>query len=245
MDRRPRTRDEQRFAELTASVAQVSPGTVVMQVRPVGKGGPGPKRCTVRIGREIKLVLDERDVDRLGIAPGMAWTPGLAEAVLEALAVGRARSLALQALRRRPMTRGMVADVLVRRGVQREVAQRVSVELAERGVINDAAFADAAARAMVDRRPAGKRLIEAKLRGKRVDGPEAKRAAEAALAGHDALADAIAVARRHARSMPPKLDTIARQRRLLGALARRGFEADICRRAVSEVLGKSAAATDE
>lgn len=236
MDRPPRTRREQKQNELVAALRAVAPGTLVKSVRAAGKD---EHRVSVRIGGDVRITVARRDADAAGLVPGAQWNPTMAERTIDAMLADIARRLAMSSIRRRAQSRGQVIDRLTRQGTPRPVALRVADELAEIGAIDDAAFADAAARSIVSQRPAGKRLIEMKLRNRRIDGGTARAAAEEALRERDVLADALAVARKHARTLPEKLDAPARQRRLLGALARRGFDPGVCFEAVRKTLGKA------
>lgn len=241
MEQRPKTRRQNAQEQTIAALRAATPGTLVKSVR---KAGRDEYRVTVRIGGELRVSLAARDAEAAGVVAGARWTPDMAEGVVEGVLADAARRFAMTSLRRRAQSRGQIIDKLTQRGTPRPMAVRVAQELAEIGAIDDAAFADLAARSMVARRPAGKRLIEMKLRGKRLDGDVARTAAADAVRGRDALADALEVARKHARSFPDKLDAAARQRRLLGALARRGFDPDVCFQAVKRTLGRSAGDID-
>lgn len=241
MEQRPRTRRQSRLEEVIAAVHAIEPGTLVKSVRSAGRD---EHRVHVRVGGDVRLTLAKRDAELAGIAPGVGWNAMMAERAIDGLHADAARRFAMSSLRKRAQSRGQVIDKLTQRGTPRPIAQRVADELTEVGAIDDAALANAAAHAMVERRPAGRRLIEVKLRGKRLDAGMAKAAAENAVRGRDVLADALAVARKHARSLPEKLDHAARQRRLLGALARRGFESDICFQAVRRTLGATVEDSD-
>jgi len=236
MEQRPRTRRQSRLEETIAAVHAIEPGTLVKSLRSAGRD---EHRVHVRVGGDVRLTLTKRDAELAGIVPGVGWNAMMAERAIDGLHADAARRFAMSSLKRRAQSRGQVIDKLTQRGTPRPIAQRVADELTEIGAIDDAALANAAAHAMVERRPAGRRLIEMKLRSKRLDGGVAKAAADNAVRGRDALADALVVARKHARTLPEKLDHAARQRRLLGALARRGFDADICFQAAKQALGKS------
>lgn len=241
MESRPKTRRQSKQDETVAALRGIAPGTLVKSVRVLSRD---EHRVSVRIGGDLRLTLAKRDAEAAGLAPGTSWTSAMAERVIDGVLADTARRFALSSIRRRAQSKGQIIDKLTQRGTPRPIALRVAEELADIGAIDDAAFASAAAHAMVTRRPAGKRLIEMKLRSKRLEGTVARHAAQDAVRGRDALTDALEVARKHARAFPEKLDAAARQRRLLGALARRGFDSDICFQAVRRTLGKAGGEAD-
>jgi regulatory protein len=207
-----------------------------LRVRPSGKA----------TGR-VSLVVDGRSIgtlttaaaDALSLHDGPEWSPRLALVVARAFEEDEALVAASRLLDVRARSKGELADRLRQKRVKPEIAQKLIADLERAGTLNDAAFARAYAKAAA-RKPSGARLIESKLRAKHVDGDLAKRAAKTALEGRDLLADATLLAQKRARALPPKLDAAARSRRLLGLLARRGFDGEICRQAVRRALGPQA-----
>ena len=208
-------------------------GAVVTAIRPTARD---PTRCTIRVGRKTVATLDRRRIDELGVKPGDEWTSALAERVQGAVALSRAVADAMRSLSRRARTRGQIIDGLVRKGHGRADAEAAAERLVELGLLDDRAYAEAAAREILARKPAGKRFIESKLRQRRVGRDLAAEVAGAATESRDELADALRLATRRARALPGKLDGEAARRRLYGYLARRGFDGEVCRRAVEEAL---------
>jgi regulatory protein len=134
-----------------------------------------------------------------------------------------ARSLCLRALTGAPKTRQQLADLLAQRGVPEEAAETVLDRFTEVGLIDDAAYA----RAWVSSRQAGRglarRALSAELRAKGVD-PEV--AAEAVEAVDDD--DEREAARRLVR--------VTASRRLVGMLARKGYNGGLAAAVVREAL---------
>lgn len=168
---------------------------------------------------------------------GSKWTPGVASRVLQALREDEAARSAERLLAVRPRSKGELLNRLKQRGVGEALARDTVERFEKAGIVNDEAFARLMARATLSARPAGPRLLTAKLRGLRVDAQLAQTAAAEAVQGRDLLDDATALARKKLRAMPPKLDHATRQRRLLGALARRGYDAGVVYAAVRAALG--------
>ncbi|MDF1870435.1 MAG: RecX family transcriptional regulator, partial [Phycisphaerales bacterium] len=74
----------------------------------------------------------------------------------------------------------------------------------------------------------------AKLRQKGIDQSIIAQTLDEELKDHDPYQDALTLARRSARSLASREPEV-RQRRLIGRLARRGFDHDIVRRVVKQI----------
>jgi regulatory protein len=147
--------------------------------------------------------------------------------------VGVAREIALRLLTVRPRTRAELEAAFAKRKVPADAAAEVLRRFGDVGLIDDAAFA----RGWVEaggRRQRGRRALAQELGNKGV----ARELISEALAERDQeaeLAAAVAFARKRAPAMAG-LDRQIRYRRLSGALARRGFAADVVLAAVRESL---------
>lgn len=199
-------------------------------------------RVSIIIARRSIGTLTVAAVDELGLRAGLEWTPGLASRLAKAFEEDEARQAALRLLAVRPRSRGELLNRLKQKRIRPALAEALIAEFEAKGMIDDRAFAALYARS-VARKPVGARLVEQKLREKRVAGPLAASAAREALEGRDALAEATDLARRKLAAMPAKLDAPARMRRLIGLLARRGFDGEVSREAVRRALPSMARAT--
>jgi regulatory protein len=132
-------------------------------------------------------------------------------------------------------TRALV-DRLVAKGHARATAQWAADEMVRVGLLDDRKYAEAVVRSQLSRKPAGRRYLLARLRTKGVPGEIAEDVVAAALDERDELDDAMDLARRKLRTYRPDLDPGAARRRLMGVLARRGFDADTTRRVVESLL---------
>lgn len=202
------------------------------------RGIRDPSRVTVKVGRRVLVTMDELTVHRMRLKVGVEITDAMVGPLREAAEEDRVKRLALRRLERSMCSEGGLLDSLKRRGASPEAAAKVAGSLKALGLLDDDEFARVKARAILTRRPAGRRLIESKLIAAKVKPERARLAAAEAMKGRDALEDALGVARRAARSLPSRLDADAKRRRLFGTLARRGFEADVVRRVVEKVLGR-------
>ncbi len=193
-------------------------------------------RVTILVGgRSVGTIAGDL-ADRINLRSGRAWSPELALRVSKAVEEDIAREAAARLLEVRERSKGELLLRLTRRGVKPAKAERIVAALAHKGDVDDARFAGLVARSIIRKKPAGERLIRAKLREKRVDRATAAQAAAEALAGRDAFADAVALARSRLRTMGTKIDDQARARRLLSLLARRGFDEETAMSAVRSLV---------
>ncbi|MBB3086457.1 regulatory protein RecX [Geodermatophilus sabuli] len=153
-----------------------------------------------------------------------------------------ARSICLRALTGAPKTRQQLADLLAKRGVPDDAAERVLDRFGEVGLIDDAAFA----RAWVTSRQAGRglsrRALKAELRAKGIDGEVAAEAVTLVDDQHEWDAARRLVARRVAGLR--RVDRVTAERRLIGMLARKGYGGGLASWVVREALDEDAAAQD-
>jgi regulatory protein len=148
--------------------------------------------------------------------------------------VSAARGICLRALTGAPKTRAQLADLLAARDIPDEVAEIVLDRFTEVGLIDDAAFA----RAWVSSRQAGRglarRALSAELRAKGVNAEVAAEAVEAV----DDDDERAAAERLVARRVPGMrwLDRATATRRLVGMLARKGYNGGLAAAVVREAL---------
>lgn len=213
-------------------------GRVVTRVLPVVDE---PEAVSIRVGRASAGRMGAAAAARLGIREGAAWTAELREEFIKELALGRARVHALRAAAARPLSRRQLRDRLTHRGLDAGAAQRIADELAERGVINEAALARHVAQGELSRGKSGTMLVVAKLRRRGIEaGMAGKATADAASdVGYDPREGAMTLARKKARTLPKGLDARAAQRRVYGYLARRGFDPGTCIEATRAALGNT------
>ena len=151
---------------------------------------------------------------------------------------GEARRLALKMLKGRMVSRGVLVMRLVKRGVSPEAAGAVATQLEGLGLLDDRKLAASLVRKQMGMKAAGKRVLVAKLRQRGIGTGTATEAVDEGLKGRDPLADAIDLARRRMRTMKQGLDSQVVRQRVFAYLARRGFDAEVCRTAVERAFGK-------
>lgn len=199
---------------------------------------PDPRRsdCAwVCVGgrRKARISLDQ--VGELGVGAGTIWDESLAERVETAAARQKGRDMAMRWLAARRRSGEEIVRKLRQKGVGADVARGIVADLERAGLVDDEAYAVAMVEGELRRRPAGARLLEARLLQKGVDRDLARRVVREQTSGRDAFEDALALAERKVRSSA-RVQREVLARRVMAQLARRGFEADICRRATQRAL---------
>jgi regulatory protein len=147
---------------------------------------------------------------------------------------GAARQLVVRQLARAPRTRAQLAAMLARRGFPDDTVERVLDRFGELQLIDDAAFAQAWVESRHAGRGLARRALAYELRARGVEG-ETVDAAVAGLSPDEEEATARAFVRRRLRASAGQ-DTQARVRRVVGALARKGYSASLAFRLVREEL---------
>jgi regulatory protein len=145
-----------------------------------------------------------------------------------------ARGLVLDALGRSARTRGQLADLLERKGVQPELAEEVLEHYTELGLVDNAAFAEAFTRSRHEHKGLGSRAIAFELRRRSVP-DELVQEAVSVLDTETEQATACRLARERQARMSG-LPREVQARRLAGFLARKGYGGEVVGRAVREAL---------
>jgi regulatory protein len=149
-----------------------------------------------------------------------------------------ARNLCLRALTGAPKTRQQLADLLAERGVPDVAAGAVLDRFTEVGLIDDAAFARAWVSSRQSGRGLARRALRAELRAKGIEDDVALEAVES-VDDEDERAAAQALVERRVRGMR-RLDRATATRRLIGMLARKGYNGGLAAAVVREALDRDA-----
>lgn len=175
---------------------------------------------------------------REGLREGDSLTAELLARLREEDGGWRLREAALRLLAHRPRTEAELRQRLTRKGFDAGAADACIVELRERGLLDDAAFAEMFTRDRVRLNPRGRRRVLQELRGRGVEAEVAVTAMEGVL--REEAVDEVALAREAARRWRPRggEEPPRARRRLTGYLARRGFGSETVRAVVEELLGE-------
>lgn len=193
---------------------------------------------------------------RCGVAVEVAFAAGLRvgeevdEATLAAVErkdlLWKAREAAFNLLSYRARTEAELRRRLLRKEFPEDVVAEIAADLADKGLVDDAAFAATFLRDRVRHRPRGRMRLVQELRARGVPAETAGAATAELFEGDDAVSEPALAAtaarawlRKNGRPAAPDDDADAfwdARRRLYAYLARRGFAADAIRQATDVVL---------
>ncbi len=145
-----------------------------------------------------------------------------------------AKNLCLRALTGTPKTRQQLADLLADRDVPDDAAEAVLDRLSEVGLIDDEAFAQAWVTSRQAGRGLARRALKAELRAKGVDDDVAATAVEA-VDDDDERETARRLVERKVGAMR-RLDRATATRRLMGMLARKGYNGGLAAAVIRDAL---------
>ena len=150
-----------------------------------------------------------------------------------------ARGICLRALTGAPKTRQQLADLLAKADVPDDAAEAVLDRYVEVGLIDDAAYANAWVSSRQAGRGLARRALSAELRAKGVD-PEVAAEAVEQIDDEDERAAAQRLVMRKVPGMR-RLDRATATRRLMGMLARKGYNGGLAAAVVREALDSDGA----
>ncbi|MEO1584026.1 MAG: RecX family transcriptional regulator [Planctomycetota bacterium] len=212
-----------------ASVAEPDGEARVSRIRSVGADG---SVVSVMVGRSSVAKIDAADVAKVGVRVGDDWTTDLAARLWDAARRLAAQRHALRLVAARPRARADLEQRLRRAGHAASDAAAAAEALEAAGIIDDAAFAEAAASTLAARKGSSRRAVETKLRKRGVAASDAAKAAAEATRDIDERQAAVDLAARRVARQQPPTDPHAARRRLYAFLIRRGFDHDDARHAV-------------
>lgn len=203
-----------------------------------------PDRCAIHSDRTVIARIRMRDADRLGLCKGMPLTEELDTELKELAHIEKARRDVLRRCASRLRSQREAVQMFLRKGVDEATAEALTKEFARLGIVDDAAAAEAVIHGVLRQGPAGKRLLEQKLRQRGVDRDAASHALSVAMEDRDIEADAQALASKRAAKMPHTLDSAAQVRRIAGFLMRRGFDSQIAWEAARRSIARGETSDD-
>lgn len=189
-----------------------------------------PKRVSVLVGgvgrRRVATLLAMQAME-LGLAPGVVWTEELAAKAARLERVNAAKAMAMRRLAARARSRAEMVVWLGTKGVESDVAAEAVERLAEIGLISDGQVEE-------DER---RRAAAKGLSGRALAGRLGSRGIRAGVGAQSDAERALEVARAELsrRSINPA-DVNELARRVMGILARKGYEEDVAREAVVAAL---------
>ena len=231
---RPYTQSKYRSKKPTPKDIPTDGSATITSLRPATDQ---PDQISVRVNRVLmgRISLSTKSKHTLSI--GDPWTQTLAETLHTELTRSRAYRSATRTLAARAISASDLKRKLQRNGNDPDAIDYAINRLTELGLLDDTQYAGMKARSIIRSKPAGRRFIEAKLRQKGINQSIIQETLDEELKDQDPYQDALKLARQAARSLASR-DPETRQRRLIGRLARRGFDHDIVRRVVEQIESK-------
>jgi len=211
-------------------------GAIISEVQP---DAAKPGCIAVRIRGHKPLRIDDTDEIGRELAKGVKLDASLLARLVQAAANCKARLKLQSRLAVRPLSR-MEASLLLRRaGAESEFSKSVIARFEQLGWINDERLAESVA-ASEAARPVGRMRVVARVARRGINSGQARKSADAAVSSRRETQAELAViaATSQLRKLPPALDDPTRRRRLLGFLARRGFDEHTARQAIVNVMGR-------
>ncbi len=198
-----------------------------------------PARVTLFVDRRRlgRILLDTKGDHKL--EAGTPWTEDLASSLGEELARGNAYRAGIRILAKRAKSGKELGRKLKQYGYEPDAIEWTIHRLTELQVLDDENYARSVVRNQLIRKPAGRRLLEGKLREKGIDSSLITLVLDEALEDRDTIADARKLAQSAARSISDRHEPEVRIRRITGRLARRGFDFDVIRKVVDELKLRS------
>jgi regulatory protein len=223
----------QRYLRHTAAPDGYDPAMKITAIEPQTRN---PERVNLSIDGAFRLALPAELVYSVPLRVGDVVT----EEQLREWEVRdqrwRAREAALNLLSFRPRTAVELQRRLREKGFDPEIASDCIAELTDRGLIDDASFAQSFIRDRIRFRPRGAQRLLQELRTKGVDW-ETARATVSEVWEKEEVSE-MDLARQAAAKWYPRAgeSQLRARRRLYNFLARRGFSADAVRQVVDEIL---------
>lgn len=175
-------------------------------------------------------------VAKFKLKEGMSLSAEQVEAILQGAVRQECFDAAMKFLQRRMHSRDELRRKLTRQEYAGETVDVVIEDLARLGYVDDQRFAKTKALSAAQHRQHGRRRAMVELMRAGVENETARRAVEDVYEATDSLAIARKLAEKKAPSLK-RLDPQVARRRLAGMLARRGFEYEVVRPVIDEVLG--------
>ncbi len=200
-----------------------------------------PKRVSVLVGRRRVAVLLATQAMEMGLAPGVAWTEEVAARAARLERVNAAKAMAMRRLAARARSRAEMAAWLESKGVDAGIAAEAVERLVEVGLIRDEdVVADEMRRA--DAKGLSGRATVERLRERGVERGEAAEQGDAERAlgvAKTVVGDELS------RRGRETADVNVLARRVMGVLARKGYDEEAAREAVRAAFREHGLRLDE
>jgi regulatory protein len=194
-----------------------------------------PERLNVYLDDKFAFGLDREAAARAGLRVGELLDEARIRELRAADEIARATNAALVFLAYRARSEREVRDRLAKKGYAPMAIEAAITRVINWGYLNDANFARFWTENRVQNKPRGRRLLEQELRQKGVAPDVVRDTLDEAELDDDASALVLAQDRLR-RDTGADLEPAVRQRRLANFLARRGYNYDVIKRVIKQVL---------
>jgi len=184
-----------------------------------------PNMREVYVDHSLATTMPLSLVELLHIEVNQQWTDTLVNHISRHNETVEARRIALDLISRRSWGINELATRLVKRGVNQAIATETTDKLAEDGWLDDVVYAGALIRQWLRKEPAGRKWLRHKLMEKEIP-TEIVDAAIGDELGDLSEQDSATALALIKISKASALDDVTRRRRVIYALARRGFTMD-------------------
>jgi regulatory protein len=195
-----------------------------------------PRRRSVYLDDRFAFGCNVNVVARFRLREGMALSPEAIASILQSEVRQECFDAAVKMLQSRLHARVELRRKLIGREYSESMVDEVLTDLTRLGYVDDARFAKTVTLAAAEHRQHGRQRAMVELLRRGVEGETARRAVQDVYDATDSLAIARRLAKKRASSLQ-RLDPIVARRRLAGMLARRGFEYDVVKPVIDELLG--------
>lgn len=195
-----------------------------------------PRRRSVYLDDRFAFGCNVNVVARFRLREGMALSPEAIASILQSEVRQECFDAAVKMLQSRLHARVELRRKLIGREYSESMVDEVLTDLTRLGYVDDARFAKTVTLAAAEHRQHGRQRAMVELLRRGVEGETARRAVQDVYDATDSLAIARRLAKKRASSLK-RLDPIVARRRLAGMLARRGFEYDVVKPVIDELLG--------
>ena len=193
-----------------------------------------PNQRNIYVNGDCVATISATDIEQLGIKLEQVWDNALDEAVEALKSHEQTRTLALQLLSRRSWSNQELAQRLAKRGCDPSTATTIVSQLNDEGWLDDLTYASSLIREWIRSVPASRRWLQHKLSGKGIDECTSTKAIEEELGERSEQDTATEVAAIRIATLSSADEATAR-RRVISAVQRRGFSADIASEAFRRV----------
>jgi regulatory protein len=195
-----------------------------------------PNRRSVYLDGRFAFGCNVNVVAKFQLRQGMSLTADQVRAILQGEVRQECFDAAMKMLQSRLHARAELRRKLVRREYGAALIDEVLEDLSRLGYVDDARYAKTRALSAAQHRQHGRRRAMVELLKQGVERETARSAVQDVYEATDSLAIARQLARKKAASLR-RLDPLVARRRLAGMLARRGFEYDVVKPVIDELLG--------